>query len=195
MAALGTIAKTRKQLQYTRTDGWIQAMRCMYPVRYYWDIHKDESMPFPVTGKKPEVIILSEVRQGKREIIEHPFWWNLKMDTNELHYKRETSRTWERKLWVPKWKGGAGVISRFRSIHALKQVLLFSRSVVSDSLWPYGPQSTRLLCPWASPGENTGVRCHFLLQGIFPAQGLNPCLLQVSCAAGGFFTTEPAGKP
>ena len=65
-------------------------------------------MPFPVTGKKPEVIILSEVRQGKREIIEHPFWWNLKMDTNELHYKRETARTWERKLWVPKWKGGAG---------------------------------------------------------------------------------------
>ena len=30
------------------------------------------------------------------------------MDTNELHYKREASQTWERKLWVPKWKGGAG---------------------------------------------------------------------------------------
>ena len=90
MAALGTIAKTRKQLQYARTDGWIQARGYMHPVRHYCDIRKDERMPFPVTGKKPEVIILSEVRQGKREIIEHPFWWNLKMDTNELHYKRET---------------------------------------------------------------------------------------------------------
>ena len=28
-----------------------------------------------------------------------------------------------------------------------------------------------------SPGKNTGVRCHALLQGIFPTQGSNPCLL------------------
>ena len=34
-----------------------------------------------------------------------------------------------------------------------------------------------LLCPWDFPGENTGVVCHFLLQGIFPTQGLNLCLL------------------
>ena len=27
--------------------------------------------------------------------------------------------------------------------------------------------------PWAPPGKNTGVRCHGLLQGIFPTQGLN----------------------
>ena len=31
----------------------------------------------------------------------------------------------------------------------------------------------RLLNPWNSPGKNTGVGCHFLLQGIFPTQGLN----------------------
>ena len=36
---------------------------------------------------------------------------------------------------------------------------------------------TRLLCLWTSPGENTGVGCHSLLQGIFPTQGLNPGLL------------------
>ena len=34
-----------------------------------------------------------------------------------------------------------------------------------------------LLCPWDSPGKNTGVCCHALLQGIFPTQGLNPNLL------------------
>ena len=49
-------------------------------------------------------------------------------------------------------------------------------SVVSDSLRPHGLQLTRLLCPWNSPGKNTGVACHFLLQGIFPTQGLNSCL-------------------
>ena len=37
-------------------------------------------------------------------------------------------------------------------------------SVVSDSLRPNGPWPTRLLCPWDSPGKNTGVGCHFLLQ-------------------------------
>ena len=35
----------------------------------------------------------------------------------------------------------------------------------------------RLLCPWDSLGKNTGVGCHFLLQGIFPIQGSNPHLL------------------
>ena len=39
------------------------------------------------------------------------------------------------------------------------------------------PRTTRLLCPWDSPGKNTGVGCHFLLQGILPTQGSNPHLL------------------
>ena len=38
-------------------------------------------------------------------------------------------------------------------------------SVMSDSLRPYGPRPARLLCPWESPGKNTGAGCHFLLQG------------------------------
>ena len=29
------------------------------------------------------------------------------------------------------------------------------------------------------PGKNIGVGCHFLLQGIFLIQGLNPCLLRL----------------
>ena len=35
----------------------------------------------------------------------------------------------------------------------------------------------KLFCPWDSPGENTGMGCHVLLQGIFPSQGLNLGLL------------------
>ena len=33
--------------------------------------------------------------------------------------------------------------------------------------------ATRLLSPWNFPGKSTGMGCHFLLQGIFPTQGLN----------------------
>ena len=50
-------------------------------------------------------------------------------------------------------------------------------SVVSSSLRPCGLKPARLLCPWDSPGKNIGVGCHVLLQGIFPTQGSNWCLL------------------
>ena len=43
--------------------------------------------------------------------------------------------------------------------------------VVSNSLRPHELWPARFLCPWNSPGKNTGVGCHFLLQGIFPTQG------------------------
>ena len=33
---------------------------------------------------------------------------------------------------------------------------------MSDSVRPHRPQPTRLPRPWASPGKNTGVGCHFL---------------------------------
>ena len=39
---------------------------------------------------------------------------------------------------------------------------VLSRSVVSDSWGPRGLQPTRLLCPWDSPGKNTGVGCQNL---------------------------------
>ena len=39
-------------------------------------------------------------------------------------------------------------------------------SVVSDSVRPHKRQPTRLPHPWDSPGKNTGVGCHFLLQCI-----------------------------
>ena len=35
---------------------------------------------------------------------------------------------------------------------------------MSDSVWPHRRQPTRLPRPWDSPGKNTGMGCHFLLQ-------------------------------
>ena len=40
-----------------------------------------------------------------------------------------------------------------------------------------GLQPARILCPWDFPGKNPGVDCHSPLQGIFPIQVLNSCLL------------------
>ena len=41
-------------------------------------------------------------------------------------------------------------------------------SVMSNSVQPQRLQPTRLCCPWDSPGKNTGVGCHFLLQYDLP---------------------------
>ena len=41
-------------------------------------------------------------------------------------------------------------------------------------------------------GNSTGVGCHFFIQWIFPAQGLNLCLLHWQADS---LPTEPPGKP
>ena len=70
-----------------------------------------------------------------------------------------------------------------RSIIALNRIWFIKVEVkvklfiMSDSLQPYGLYPTRLLRPWDFPGKSIGVDCLFLLQGIFPTQGLNPGLL------------------
>ena len=45
---------------------------------------------------------------------------------------------------------------------------------MSDSMQPHRRQPTRLPRPWDSPGKNTGVGCHLLLQGVVSTQGSNP---------------------
>ena len=58
---------------------------------------------------------------------------------------------------------GAGE-HRLGLTYALLLLLLLSPSVVSDSVRPHRWQPTRLPHPWDSPGKNTRVGCHFLLQ-------------------------------
>ena len=50
---------------------------------------------------------------------------------------------------------------------------------LSPTLRPHGLYPTRLLWPWDSPGKNTGMGCHFLLQEIFPIQVPNLCRLHL----------------
>ena len=56
-------------------------------------------------------------------------------------------------------------------------LLVFSCQIVSDSFVTPCTVARQVLDPWESPGKNTGLGCYFLLQGIFPTQGLNPGLL------------------
>ena len=83
-------------------------------------------------------------------------------------------------LWSP-----LGMFDQLNPVSPRNMVdgVLFSR-FSRISVRPHGLYPTRHLCPWDSPGKNTGVGYHALLQGIFPTQRLNPGLLhcrQIPC--------------
>ena len=50
-------------------------------------------------------------------------------------------------------------------------------SVMSDFLWSLWPIACQVPFSRDFPGKTTRAGCHFLFQGIFPTQELNPCLL------------------
>ena len=76
-----------------------------------------------------------------------------------------------KQTWLPRWEGGKDKVGEWGLTCAhccccccccccRRQVA----SVVSNSVRSHRWQSTRLRHPWDSPGKNTGVGCHFLLQ-------------------------------
>ena len=58
---------------------------------------------------------------------------------------------------------------------------------------PLGLQSSRLLCPWNSPGKKSGVCCHFLLQEIFLTHRSNRGLLRLLHWQVGSLPLSPLG--
>ena len=66
-------------------------------------------------------------------------------------------------------------------------------SVVSNSLHPHGLQPTRFLCSWDSPGKNTRVGSHSLLESKFPA--LRVYCLQLKPPMTSNYQTQKAMAP
>ena len=97
-------------------------------------------------------------------------WPPFQDDSLSPSYTPMIFHKWE--CWdFPIWEDNqARIINIASSI--LWDEMLITQSCLTGIPWP-----TRLLCPWSSPGKNTGVGCHFLLQGFFPTQGLNLGLL------------------
>ena len=68
----------------------------------------------------------------------------------------------------------------------------FSRVQLCDPRDSSPPGSS---VPMDSPGKNTGMGCHFLLQGIFLTQEWNPCYLDILHWQAGSLPLVPPGKP
>ena len=120
-------------------------------------------------------------------------FWNSKGTTCSRVILSSELRMWPRvqQLWTPVQASGEEAWTKFpvfnnglqgdkhqteppSSILQSPEVCeRISCSVVSNSLRSHGLYPTRLLCPWNSPGRNTGVGSHSLFQGIFLPQGSN----------------------
>ena len=93
-------------------------------------------------------------------------------------------------LWSCEWSQGACFThQRFPRVCVLSH---FSRVwlCVTNGLEP-----ARFLCSWGSPGKNTEVGCHALLQEIFLIRGSNLCLLYPLHWQAASLPLVPPGKP
>ena len=96
------------------------------------------------------------------------------------HKNLKESNQLEKGEW--NWRNQPSVLQTILQSHRHQdsivkvKVQLLSHVRLFTTPWMVAHQPTRFLRPWDSPGKNTGVGCHFLLQGIFSTQGSNPGL-------------------
>ena len=67
IAALFTIAMTRKQPECPLTDDWIRKMWYIYTMEYHSALKRNKIMPFVATWMEPETLILSEISQKNKD--------------------------------------------------------------------------------------------------------------------------------
>ena len=92
-------------------------MGYVHTMQRHSDLKKDEIMPFPATGKKLEILILSEVKEKDKPRASLPVESKCGCKQTSLQ-KRNSPTDSEKKLMVTKTEAeGQGVISWFRSIY------------------------------------------------------------------------------
>ena len=69
IAALSTITKLWKEPKCPSNDEWIKKMWFIYTMEYYLAMRKNEIWPFAATWLELEGIMLSEISQGRTDII------------------------------------------------------------------------------------------------------------------------------
>ena len=117
----------------------------------------------PLNGKDPDA-----GKDWRREEKGTTGWDGWMASRTQWTWVWASSRSW----W---WTGRPGVLQSMESqgvghcwvteLNWTELIAAAAKSLQScPTLRPHGLQPTRLLCPWDSPGKNTGVGCHFLLQ-------------------------------
>ena len=92
-------------------------------MEYYSALKKNEIMPFAAMWRDLEILILSEVRKTKTNIISITYRWNLTKQYKKPYLQNRNRLTdIGNKLWLPKRKGGVGIneefgISRYKLLY------------------------------------------------------------------------------
>ena len=102
--------------------------------------------------------------------------------------RRDLARVREEGLGPCSW------CSAYPLFHLAISGCVLSRVRLFVTLLAVAHQVPLSVCPRDSPGQNTGVGCHFLLQGIFPTQGSNSHLLHLLHWQANSLTLAPSGK-
>ena len=116
IAALFTIAKTRKQLKCPLTEKWIKKMLYIYTMEYCLAMKKNEIMPFAAIWMQLEILILNEIRKRKINTI----WYHLYVESKIWHkwtylWNRNSLTDIENRLVAAKGEaGGSGMDWEFR---------------------------------------------------------------------------------
>ena len=98
---------------------------------------------------------------------------------------------WEKKACSKNEKDGEKFVTEFKTGNREAACVSAQLLQLCLTLQPHGLEPTRLLCSWDSPGKNTAVCCHFLLQGNLPNPGTEPRSPALQAAS---LPTEPPGK-
>ena len=161
-----------------------------------WATHSDQLLKITlkeVTWHTHICYIYSELRTGELVMKQYAITksmyhdnWNINLLWGDWCYLT--------KLWWLKFKSQSHVKQRTTSINAIiiryNIVCVLSHSVVSNYLWPHRLKSAKFLCP----GKNTGLGCHYQLQGIFLTPGTKPVSPMSSALQMDSLSAEPLGK-
>ena len=108
IGTLFTVAKTWKHLKHPLTEKWIKKMWYTDTMDYYSATKKNKTMPFATTWMDPEIVILGEVSQRRKNIL----WYLLYVESKKKWYKwtylknRNRLTDLENKLVVASGKAG-----------------------------------------------------------------------------------------
>ena len=114
----------------------------------------------PASPSEQKLVLQSAIKKSNKEGVPEPASGTITAIPHTIHLCPHTPQTSQETV-NNFWRQRVPILAA-NWIHLGS--CCYITSVVTDSVQPHRRQPTRLLRPWDSPGKNTGLGCHFVLQ-------------------------------